>query len=168
MRTGGREGGHECRAAEASKQGGESSTHQAHSWNGAGGCERVRCCLCLPSLTFRDAAQFASMLLVGRIVCVCAQGRGWMAGLCLFHISLACRFDSLEALEAHIKTCPAEEKAALLAELNEMATKALERAAPRSGKSLWGRAKVMIPVCANLCHLALLISLAWRAATPRF
>jgi len=54
-------------------------------------------------------------------------------------------FDSLEALEAHIKICPAEEKASLLAELNEMATKALESAAPRSGKALWGRAKVMIP-----------------------
>ena len=58
-----------------------------------------------------------------------------------------CSFDGLEELEAHIKTCPAEEKAALLAELNEMATKALERAAPRSGKALWSRAKVMIPVC---------------------
>lgn len=65
---------------------------------------------------------------------------------------LLCRFNGLEELEAHIKTCPEEEKAALLAQLNEMATKALEAAAPkaRSGKSLWGRAKVMIPVCTYL------------------
>ena len=53
-------------------------------------------------------------------------------------------------MEAHIKTCPEEEKAALLAELNDLATKALAAAAAaapaaRSGKSLWGRAKVMIP-----------------------
>lgn len=89
--------------------------------------------------------------------CECAlfahmhQGRGpgvsWLT--VPFHIRWTCRFDSLEALEAHIKSCPAEEKAALLAELNEMATKALERAAPRSGKALWGRAKVMIPVRAR-------------------
>ena len=77
------------------------------------------------------------------------------------------RFDSLEALEAHIKICPAEEKASLLAELNEMATKALESAAPRSGKALWGRAKVMIPVHAQPCLLAILVALTWRAAAPR-
>jgi hypothetical protein len=73
------------------------------------------------------------------------------AACCTLHDkSRTSRFDGIEELEAHIKTCPEEEKAALLAELNDLATKALAAAAAaapaaRSGKSLWGRAKVMIP-----------------------
>ena len=60
-------------------------------------------------------------------------------------------FGSLEELEAHIKSCPEEEKAALLKEMNELAQKSLAAAAApaaagRSGKSLWKKAKVMIPV----------------------
>ena len=50
-------------------------------------------------------------------------------------------------MEAHIKTCPEEEKAALLKEMNQLAMAALEasKAPTRSGKSLWKTAKVMIP-----------------------
>ena len=84
-------------------------------------------------------------------------------------------FDGIEGLEAHIKTCPEEEKAALLKQMNELATavrtrtlrnlhrdlissrdydltdrvwlQALEasKAPTRSGKSLWKTAKVMLP-----------------------
>ena len=85
------------------------------------------------------------------LCCPKARAGRACADFCLLHVApTARRFDGLEELEAHIKTCPAEEKAALLAELNEMATKALERAAPRSGKALWSRAKVMIPVRADI------------------
>ena len=57
-------------------------------------------------------------------------------------------FDSLEKFQEHLKSCPDEEKAALLVEMNALATKAVgdEQAKPaRSGKSMWKRAKLIIP-----------------------
>lgn len=44
--AGGGKGGNVCRAAEASKQGCESGTHQAHGWDGARCGEGVRCYQC--------------------------------------------------------------------------------------------------------------------------
>jgi hypothetical protein len=66
-------------------------------------------------------------------------------------------FDSLEKLEAHIKGCGEEEKAALLVEMNEIVAKALaaaEEGPKRTGRSMWKKAKLMIAFASAVKTLA--------------